>query len=174
MTKVSLRHCVDAQAVSPTRAVPLQSERPALLPCTEMLLCAVEGCWTGETSKIPRGRTISGKTMFDCVCNGRPSAPKIDTLVKIDDPTALVNPGIWHTMADDGETGADGSDRCKINGPFGGENAGNTVTLETFKFRHAAPAAELLLKEAKRSPVIDTVAKATLAVIAKETVKVTF
>ena len=43
MTRASFRHSVDAHAVYATRARPDQSERPALLPYTNTVICAVEG-----------------------------------------------------------------------------------------------------------------------------------
>ena len=112
--------------------------------------------------------------MFDCVCNGRPSAPKTDTLATAEVPTELVNPGMRHSMADAGAAKADGADRWSINRPLGCKYAGETTTLETFKFEQAAPAAELLLKEANRKPVTETVVKVTPAGIANAMDKMTF
>ena len=174
VTRVSLRHCVDAQAVTPTRTRPLQSEKPALLPCTDTLTCAVDGCRAGDTAETTRERKISGTTIFDCVCNGRPSAPKTDTLAMVEVPTALVKPGMRHTMADAGAAKADGMVRRSINGPFGSKYAGEIITFEMFKLEQAAPTAELLLKEANRKPVTDTVVKVTPAGIANAMVKATF
>ncbi len=174
VTRVSSRHCVAAHAVAPTRTRPLQSEKPALLPCTDTLTCAVDGCRAGDTAETTRERNISGTTMFDCVCNGRPSAPKTDRMAMVEVPTALVNPGMRHTIADAGAATADGTDRRSINDPLGNKNLGETVTLVTFKFEQAALAAKLLLKEAKRKPVMETVVKVTPAGISNATDKMTF
>ena len=173
VTNVSLNHCVDEQAVDPTRTRPLQSARPALLPCTDTPMCAVDGCRAGDTNEMIRGCKISGNTICDCDCKGRPSARKIDSVATDDDPAAMVNPGMRHTTAALDAAAADGADNSRSSGPLGGVKAEEIMAPETFKFEHVAPTAELVLNETKRTPVTETILKEMTTEIWNAIVKVT-
>ncbi len=123
---------------------------------------------------LPAAGKMAGKLIPVCVCNGKPSSPKIDTLATDEAPTKLVNPGMRHEMVEFGAMTADGADSRIISVPLGGANEDEILTLLTFKFEHVAPSAELLLKEAKRTPVTEMVVKVIPAGKANVTVKVTF
>lgn len=130
-TRLSLRHCVEVQAVTPTRTRPLQSEKPALLPCTDTLICPVDGCRAGDTTDTTRERKISGNTMFDCVCSGHPFSLKVETLALDEDADImLVKPATLHTIADIGDEGVAAVDKESSRTPDMGEKPANAVTAE--------------------------------------------
>ena len=86
----------------------------------------------------------------------------------------MVKPGTRQATTELAVAAADGADRRRISEPLSNVNVGKTITLLTFKFEHVVPAAELLLKEAKRRPVTDMVVKGMPAGTANVTVNVTF
>ena len=87
--------------------------------------------------------------------------------------TALVNPEMLHTTVEIATEAAGTDKRLRTRRPAGGENEDNTITLEMLRLEHSA-VAELLLKEVKRRPVMETVLKAAPAGSANDTVNVTF
>ena len=120
-----------------------------------------------------RGKT-AGNSIPPCVCNGRPSASRIEIVAADEAPTVVVKPGTRQATTELAVATADGADRRRISEPLSNVNIGETITLLTFKFEHVVPAAKLLLKEAKRRPVTDMVVKAMPAGTANVTVNVTF
>ena len=114
--------------------------------------------------------------MFDWISSGNPDALKMDhcTLLTDEDLRAFEKPGMRHTIGELETKAAEGDDRLKISKPFGCKNEDETTTLETFKFEQVVPAAELLLKRAKRRPETETVVKATPTGMMNATLKVTF
>ena len=71
-------------------------------------------------------------------------------------------------------TAVTGTDkRLRTRRPAVGVNEDNTITLEMLRLEHSA-VAELLLKEVKRKPVMETVLKAAPAGSTNDTVNVTF
>lgn len=95
------------------------------------------------------------------------------TLLTFADLTALVNPEMLHTTVEIATEAAGTDKRLRTRRPAGGENEDNTITLEMLRLEHSA-VAELLLKEVKRRPVMETVLKAAPAGSANDTVNVTF
>ena len=95
------------------------------------------------------------------------------TLLTFDDLTALVNPGMLHTTVEIATEAAGTDKRLRTRRPAGGVNEDNTITLEMLRLEHSA-VAELLLKEVKRRPVMETVLMAAPAGSANDTVNVTF
>jgi hypothetical protein len=96
-----------------------------------------------------------------------------------------VNPATVHTIAAVGDAGAavvdrlssstpeDGVKADDTSGPVRAVNEVNIITVEMLRLEHSA-VAELLLKEMKRKPVMETVLKAAPAGSANATVNVTF
>ena len=78
-----------------------------------------------------------------------------------------------HTTVEIATEAAGTDKRLRTRRPAGGENEDNTITLEMLRLEHSA-VAELLLKEVKRRPVMETVLKAAPAGSANDTVNVTF
>ena len=96
------------------------------------------------------------------------------TLLTFADLTALVNPEMLHTTVEIATEAAGTDKRLRTRRPAAGVNEDDTVTpLEILRIEHSA-VAELLLKEMKRRPVMETVLKAAPAGSANDTVNVTF
>ena len=95
------------------------------------------------------------------------------TLLAFADLTALVNPEILHTTVEIATEAAGTDKRLRTRRPAVGVNEDNTITLEMLRLEHSA-VAELLLKEVKRRPVMETVLMAAPAGSANDTVNVTF
>ena len=97
----------------------------------------------------------------------------IHTLLTFADLTALVKPRMLHTTVEDATEAAGTDERLRTRRPFDGVNEDNTITLEMLKLEHAA-VTELLLREKKRRPVMETILKVAPAGSANDTVNVTF
>ena len=160
-TSVSLCHRVDTHAVPPARTTPLQSDRPALAPNTNKLICAVEGCADGNTLVMIRGFKISGNLTESDVCNGHPSASNVDviTLAAAEAAAAFVNPATVHTTAAVGAAGAAAADRLSSSTPKEGVKTADTVTVDGLRLEQEAVAV-VALKAEKRKPAMDMRLKA--------------
>jgi hypothetical protein len=163
-TSVSLCHRVNPHAVAPIRTPPLQSNSPALVPYTDTLICAVEGCVDGDTLVTTRGYRISGNLKFGCVCNGHPPASNVDTLTlaAAAAATAFVNPATVHTTAAVGDKGAAAVDRLSSSTPDCSVMMAVTTTLGGLRLEQLGAAA-LTLKAEKRRPVMEMVLKGAVA-----------
>ena len=161
VTSVSLCHCVDTHNVAPVRTPPLQSDSPALVPYTDTLICAVEGCVHGDTLVTTRGYKISGNPTFGCVCNGPPPASNVDTLTlaAAAAAAAFVNPATVHTTAAVGDAGAAAVDRFSSNTPEDGVKTADTVPVDGLRLEQEGGAAVALRAE-KRKPAMDMSLKA--------------
>jgi hypothetical protein len=157
MTRVSLRHCVDAQAVFATRARPDQSERPALLPYTSTVICAVEGYTDGVATEMTRGCKISGNSILDCVSSGHPFSKK-EEILKVDEAApgiaAFVNPSIVHTIAAGVDAGAAVTDKLSSKTPDDAVKAASINEGDGLMLEQKGAAADALNAE-KRNPLMD-------------------
>jgi hypothetical protein len=161
-TIVSLCHRDDVHAVAPIRTPPLQSDSPALVPYTNTLICAVEGCRDGNILVTTREYNISGNFTPPCVCNGQPKASNVDTLTiaaAAAAAAAFVNPATVHTIAAVGNAGAAAVDRFSSSTPEEGVKAVDAVTVDGSRLEHEAGAAAAS-KDEKRKPEMDMSLKA--------------
>ena len=136
---------------------------------------------------LPAAGKMDGNSTPPCVCNGPPPASNVDTLTlaAAAAAAAFVNPATVQTTAAVGDAMAAAVDRFSSSTPedevkagdtllpFGVENEVKIINLEMLRLEHSA-VAELLLKEVKRRPVMETVLMAAPAGSANDTVNVTF